>query len=232
MAKLVMVIDKKRCIGCHTCSVMCKSENNLPNNIWWNRTITETGLKATGAELSDTMDMPTGTLPADGDFVNTPTSKRLTKEYYTLACQQCSNPPCVDVCPNASTYVKASDGTVQIDPNACIGCGACVTACPYDARVMVSGSESYYVDFKMGARGIMPHKPNTVEKCTFCSHRLDQGLNPACVDACIAAARFVGDINDPMSDASQKLRRAKADGRAIEQIGLEHKTNPSVYFIR
>ena len=73
-----MVIDTKRCIGCNTCAVACKVENNLPNNVWWNRAMT------IGGTHPDT--------PA-GEFPN------LNMEFLTLSCQHCENPACVKVCP-------------------------------------------------------------------------------------------------------------------------------------
>ena len=107
-------------------------------------------------------------------------------------CNHCDNPACVEACPTGASYI-AEDGTVQIDDEKCVGCDACVAACPYEAR--------YHVDDE-----------NIVRKCTFCHHRTQFGMLPACVGACVAGARMFGDLNDPDSDISKAIAAAGETG--------------------
>ena len=122
-------------------------------------------------------------------------------------CHHCDNPPCERVCPTGATY-RREDGLVLIDYDKCIGCKYCIMACPYDAR---------YVN----------EEKKAVDKCTFCVHRLDQGLPPACVETCVGGARHFGDINDPNSKVS-KLLATHETYRLYEEAGTE----PAIYYIR
>lgn len=115
-----------------------------------------------------------------------------------LMCQHCEEPPCVDVCPtNAS--MKREDGIVLVDAHRCIGCRYCMLACPYDAR---SFAHETITDQ-------LPHRPRgrgTVESCTLCVHKVDNGEQPACVEACESGALMFGDLYDANSKISQQLK--------------------------
>jgi molybdopterin-containing oxidoreductase family iron-sulfur binding subunit len=203
---LVMVIDLKRCIGCHTCAVACKSENNLPDGVWWNRVLTVGG---------ESMDTPEGTFP------------NVQMQFLTLACQQCENPACVKVCPVGATYKRDEDGVVVQDYDRCIGCRYCMVACPYTGvRQFNWKAPQYQLDFPVGDTAVPAHQANTVEKCTFCFHRLAQDKLPACIEQCPARARHFGDVNDPDSEVSTLLRE-----RPYFQLLAEKGTKPSVYFL-
>ena len=104
---------------------------------------------------------------------------QLNAAVYPGLCMHCDDPPCVDVCPSGATYIN-KNGIVVVDQELCVGCGYCADACPY------------------GARYIHPEL-NVVDKCTFCAPRLEKGLDPACVETCIAEARIFGDIDDKNS---------------------------------
>ena len=121
-------------------------------------------------------------------------------------CNHCDNPPCVVVCPVKATY-KRADGPVVVDYNKCIGCGICIQACPYDARFFSTVQE-------------------TADKCTFCVHRLDRGLLPACVTSCVGRARVFGDLNDPDSAVSKLLAQYPTD-----RLLTEEGTDPQVFYI-
>lgn len=208
MAKkhLVMVIDLKRCIGCNTCAMACKVENNVPDGIWWNRVLTVGG---------ESMDTPDGTYP------------NLQMQYLTMACQHCENPACVKVCPVGATYKREEDGIVVQDYDRCIGCRYCMVACPYTGVRQFNWQEpAYQLDFAVGDAAVPAHQTDTVEKCTFCFHRLGQGLLPACIEQCPARARHFGDLKDPDSDVSMLLR-----SRSHFQLLAEKGTKPSVYFL-
>ena len=202
-----MLIDMKRCTGCHTCSMACKVENNLPDGNWWSRTLTLGGKE---------MDTPSGVFP------NT------TLQYMTLACQHCEKPACVDVCPVEATWKREEDGVVIQDYDLCIGCGECISACPYDGvRLMNSDEPRYQLDFAVGGCGVPTHRKNTVEKCTFCSHRLEENLDPFCIAVCPSRARHFGDLNNPGSHVSILLNK-----RPNCQYLEEKRTKPSVFFLK
>jgi anaerobic dimethyl sulfoxide reductase subunit B (iron-sulfur subunit) len=118
----------------------------------------------------------------------------------STACQHCENPVCRDVCP-ASAISKRADGIVLIDADKCIGCRYCQWACPY-------GAPQYNDDLKV------------MTKCTFCSDLQDQGLNPACVDACVMRCLDFGDLAD--------LRQKYGDLAAIEPLPTADITKPSL----
>jgi Fe-S-cluster-containing dehydrogenase component len=120
-------------------------------------------------------------------------------------CMQCENAPCVRVCPTGASYVDR-DGLVLVNAADCIGCKYCIQACPYGAR---------YFDEASG----------TVDKCTFCRHRLDEGLEPACVATCPTRARVFGDVADGSSAISGVLARTRVEVRK-EQAGTE----PRVFY--
>lgn len=205
MTRYGMAIDLHRCVACHACSVACKSNNNLPNDVWYTRVITDGG---------EYMDTARGTYPNDLHRVN-----------YPVGCQHCSNPSCVANCPTGASFVR-DDGIVSIDMEACIGCGTCVAACPYDVRTLIEAEPAYVVDFALGDYDAPTHKAGTVEKCTFCANRIDRGEVPACMELCPARARYWGDLDDPNSDVSKFLAGKKAT-RLLEDAGTE----PNVYYV-
>ncbi len=176
--KYGMVIDLSRCIGCHTCEVVCKMENSVLLGVWqiWVKEIEK------------------------GRYPN------VRKEFLPLLCNNCDNPICVTVCPTKASF-KRKDGIVMIDPHKCIGCRYCMAACPYAAR---------HLDPIM----------NIAKKCMFCSHRVDAGLRPACVEACPTGALVFGDLDAPGDDVAI-LRSTKP----VQRIKPESGTGPNVYYI-
>lgn len=200
-----MTIDLKRCIGCHTCSVACKVENNLPDGIWWNRVLTVGGKE---------MDTPQGRFP------------HVQMQFITVNCQHCENPPCVKACPVGATYKRKEDGIVIQNYDKCIGCRACIVACPYNARSFNWQKPEYAIEIQMGDADVTPHQYNVVEKCTFCTHRISKGEEPACISACPARARYFGDLDDPNSEVN-KVRQ----GRNAEKLLEEKGTKPSIFYL-
>lgn len=152
----------------------------------------------------------TGTMirDPDGDLVTEAGSFAVTARRATLPrlCNQCDNPPCVIVCPVKATF-KREDGPVLIDYTKCIGCGICIQACPYDARYFQTVQE-------------------TADKCTFCVHRLDRGLLPACVTSCVGRARVFGDLNDPESTVSKLLAQF-----SVDRLLVDEGTDPQIFYI-
>lgn len=123
-------------------------------------------------------------------------------------CNHCDEPPCVPVCPVQATYQR-EDGIVLVDADRCVGCGYCVQACPYDARFINKQTQ-------------------TADKCTFCEHRLADGLLPACVETCVGGARVIGDLNDPDSEIATRLRDNADDVKVLKP---GQHTQPHVYYL-
>jgi Fe-S-cluster-containing dehydrogenase component/formate-dependent nitrite reductase membrane component NrfD len=139
-------------------------------------------------------------------YVETGAYPDVRRRFQVTRCNHCANPPCVRICPVTAMYQR-DDGIVEFDPSICIGCKSCMQACPYD---------SIYLD----------PETNTAAKCTFCAHRLDVGLEPACVVVCPEHAILAGDMNDPASEISRVLATAQATVRKPEQ-----GTGPKLFYI-
>lgn len=200
-----MVIDLKRCSGCKTCSVVCKVANNIPNNIIWNRVLTE------GGNAPDT---------AGGTWDNP------EMQHWPVACQHCENPACTKVCPVGATWKDEQTGIVRQDYDKCIGCRMCMGACPYSARTFNWEEPAYAVDFPLGDFDAPKHVAGVVEKCTFCANRLARGEEPACMEHCPGRARYWGDLDDPDSDVSRAIA-----GRPTVRLLEDKGTEPSVYYL-
>ncbi|MCL4313897.1 MAG: 4Fe-4S dicluster domain-containing protein [Actinobacteria bacterium] len=153
-------------------------------------------------EIGQMVPDPTGAIVTDhGRFTN-----NIKRSSMPLICNHCDHPPCVEVCPVKATF-KRADGIVMIDYDLCIGCGYCIQACPYNARFFNPVQQ-------------------TADKCTFCAHRVDRGLLPACVTSCPTHARVFGDKNDPTSEVS-KLISTTPTTVLKEDLG----THPQVFYI-
>jgi len=211
--KWVMVIDLRKCVGCNACTVACISENALPPGVVYRPVIKE--------EI--------GTYP------------NVSKINLPKPCMQCDEPPCTDVCPVEATW-KREDGIVVIDYEACIGCRYCMTACPYEHRMFDFGE--HYSDglpmeanydkrpsFEYGKEWSRENRHESpignVRKCTFCAHRLDEGLLPQCLTTCIGGANYFGDLNDQDSVIAKLVSKLNVF-RLKEEMGTE----PNVYYIR
>jgi Fe-S-cluster-containing dehydrogenase component/formate-dependent nitrite reductase membrane component NrfD len=178
MTHFGFILDSSRCIGCHACTVACKTEHGV-----------EIGVFRTWVKYIER-----------GEFPDT------RRHFSVMRCNHCTDAPCVEVCPVTALY-KREDGIVDFDPERCIGCKACLNACPYDAL---------YID------------PNsqTAAKCNFCAHRVDVGLKPACEVVCPAEAIISGDVEDPDSEISRILGSMPTSIRAPEQ-----GTGPNVFYV-
>jgi molybdopterin-containing oxidoreductase family iron-sulfur binding subunit len=201
-----MVIDLDRCIGCWACAVACKMENSVGEGLWWQKVQTVGGAA---------IDTSAGAFP------------HVQKHYRPRNCFHCADPPCLPVCPT-SALVKRPDGIVEIIDDLCTGCGECVTACPYDAIEMneVTPILPHGLESGHGAAEVAPRVAGVVEKCSFCVHRVDQGLEPACVCACPTQVIRFGDVDDPQS----AVATARAAPGAF-RLGEESGADPSVWFL-
>ncbi len=166
------VIDHTRCIGCHACTTACKSENLVPLSV------TRTYVKH----------VDIGVFP------------QARRAHQVTRCNQCAHAPCVTACPTTAMF-KRADGIVDFDKSICIGCKACMAACPYDA-IFINPDD------------------HSAEKCNFCAHRIDMQLEPACVVVCPTQAILVGDMNDADSYVAQIINRDTVSVRRPEKETL------------
>jgi molybdopterin-containing oxidoreductase family iron-sulfur binding subunit len=196
MTRWGMVIDLARCIGCNACTLACKIEHGTPEDVYYTRVYTE----------------ETGTFP---DVQTT---------YVPALCRHCVDAPCVSVCPTGASYQR-EDGVVLVDEKKCIGCRYCMMACPYNERFYLrkgsleAGYHGEQTPFEESKWAWFTE--GTVLKCTFCAHRVDGGLDPACVVTCPTDARVFGDFDDEESEVGELIR---ARGGTVP-------TDQSVYYL-
>jgi Fe-S-cluster-containing dehydrogenase component/formate-dependent nitrite reductase membrane component NrfD len=172
------VIDNRKCIGCHACTVACKSEHEVP-----------VGVDRTWVKYIE-----------KGTF---PNNRRL---FTVMRCNHCEFAPCVTICPVTALHTRG-DGVVDFNSDRCIGCKACMQACPYD---------SIYIN----------PETNTAAKCNFCTHRLEIGLQPSCVVVCPEQAIIAGDMDDPLSEITKLLGSHPVTVRKPEK-----GTKPKLFYI-
>ena len=203
--RYAMAIDLRRCVGCDTCSIACKVSNNLPKDMLWLK------VNTVGGAGKDT---------ASGTYPN------VAMSYLPVNCMHCTNAPCVPACPTKAT-TQREDGIVTVDSSLCIGCGACITACPYEGvRTLNEGEPEFYLDFELGHPTAPKHVANVVEKCNFCVGRLEQGEKPACMELCPGRARYFGDIDDPNSEISKLIA-----SREVMRLQEDKGTEPNIYYL-
>ncbi len=207
-----MVIDLAKCIGCTACTTACVAENHLPPGVVYRPVI----------------EKEVGRYP------------NVRKTFLPRPCMQCEDPPCVKVCPANATW-KRPDGIVEIDYNACIGCRYCINACPYSARTFDKGF--YYSDgtpyipeyekkpaFEYGKPWPREDRDTSpvgnTRKCTYCLHRIEKGILPACVTTCLGDATYFGDANDPESLVSELLGSPR-----VMKLKEEMGTHPTTTYL-
>jgi Fe-S-cluster-containing dehydrogenase component len=197
MTHYAMVIDLNTCVGCNACMAACSLENHT--SVW------------KGAWRTWVHDKEIGTL----DDVH--------RRFFPRLCNHCDHPPCMTVCPTGATH-KLANGIVLVDENLCMGCRACAMACPYDARTEVT-----YADVEQGkvfyGNDYRRESPS-MDKCTFCEHRVAKGELPACVQTCVGSARMFGDLDDPKDQVAQLVASGVATP-LMPHLG----TGPNIYYI-
>lgn len=196
-----MGVDVAKCIGCARCAVACKTENDVPAEEHFFNTWIERYLIQDNEEVL--VDSPNGGI--DGFPPLDPPGETLRTFFVPKLCNHCENAPCVQVCPVGATY-STEDGVVLVDEEYCIGCGYCIQACPY------------------GARWLHPEK-HVAGKCTFCYHRLDEGLLPACVEVCPTGARLFGQLGN-RANPLERFRRFND----IQVLKAHLNTKPKVLY--
>jgi Fe-S-cluster-containing dehydrogenase component len=207
------LVDTHKCVGCGFCVKACKLENEVPYDANVTRTWVERYvLTKEGRVYADTPKgardgFTTSKIDLGEGHYHDIKKEDIEKAFFVpKLCNQCENPPCVQVCPVGATY-QTADGVVLVDRKWCIGCGYCIMACPYGVRFF---HPVYHV----------------AEKCNFCYHRITKGLKTACVQACPFGARMIGNIKDP-NDPVRKIIMT-------ERVGVlksEYGTKPQVYYI-
>lgn len=141
------VFDVNKCTGCGACQLACSIENQLAPDVSWRHVST----------------------------FNEPRHPGISLFHLSLACNHCAQPACMDACPALAYERDDATGAVLINQDACIGCGYCAWACPFDAPKL-------------------DHDRGVMTKCTFCNHRLSEGLTPACASLCPTGALRVEQV--------------------------------------
>ncbi len=177
MTRLGFLLDSDSCIGCHACTIACKSEHDVPLGV--NRTWVK--------------------------YVETGSFPHASRHFSVMRCNHCDDAPCMTICPTSALF-RADNGVVDFQDDNCIGCKACMNACPYDAL---------YIN----------PETNTANKCNFCNHRVEVGLEPSCVIVCPTEAIKVVDLDDPADAVGKIIGRDDVAVRAPEQ-----NTKPKVFY--
>ena len=210
MTRWVMVADLERCVGCQTCTAACRHANATSPAVQWRKVL----------------DIEAGSYP------------NVSRIFVPVGCQHCADPPCMHVCPTTATRQRA-DGIVTIDYDLCIGCAYCEVACPYQARFLVHEPHfAYDAATQNEVERADPARFGVAQKCTFCSDRIDFGIEndltpgidpratPACVNSCIADALHFGNVDDPNSNVSRLLRE-QSGFRMHAELG----TDPGFHYL-
>lgn len=179
-----MLIRQDRCIDCERCLKACATTNNVPSYGFRTAILEKVVPDAIGQK----------------------------REFIPVLCNQCNNPPCVRVCPTRASYKDSTNGIIRIEYKKCIGCKACLLACPYNARYFNEDIHS-------------------TDKCDFCyDTRLSQGEKlTACAAACPAGARTFGDLSDPDDTVYQMIHQIQ---KPVWVIRAEAGTKPNVFYMK
>jgi Fe-S-cluster-containing dehydrogenase component len=195
-----MVVDLKLCVGCNSCVIACKAGRGTPQGIFWNKVL----------------EQEVGTFPD---------ARRI---FWPVRCMHCEEPACLEVCPTGATSQR-EDGIVLVDAKKCVGCKACILACPYEARTVWKEKAGYFGESLTPYEefAYLAHRLGTVQKCDFCVERLDQGHKPYCVENCLTGALIFGDLDDPNSEVYLALKQGRISFKLKEELGIK----PSINYI-
>lgn len=193
------LVDSSICLGCNTCAMACKNQYHQDNGIAW-RKVREIGGEKYREDQNNIL--PTLTWYGKAPKADMPEERY----YFSLACNHCENPACVEICPANAQTKDPITGIVKHDQSLCIGCKGCVVACPFGA--------SKYNEY-LGKS----------EKCSMCWERQEEGLLPACVQSCPTGSLMLIDIHDP----------AYANAGTTDPLGIDYaigaSTKPSTRFV-
>ena len=209
----VFVVDTHKCVGCGFCVKACKTENEVPYDANVTRTwveryvITKDGKAHIDSPKGARDGFQSAKLDENAAGMEEIKDDDIAKAFFVpKLCNQCDNPPCVQVCPVGATY-QTEDGVVLVDRSWCIGCGYCVMGCPYGVRFF---HPVYHV----------------AEKCTFCYHRISKGMKTACVGACPFGARKIGNLKDPNDPVTKIIMSER-----VNVLKEEYGTKPQVFYL-
>ena len=193
-----VAVDLKRCTGCQACTIACKLENGTPPGVFWTRVL----------------EKEEGTFPF------------AYKTFIPQRCNHCAEPPCVEVCPTGASYVREQDNLVLINQDACIGCHACVVACPYQARFIPASSKGYYDE-------LTPYESASYNKWQPGTARSARSAFTASTGS---AAGLRGDLPHQGVDIRRSERPAQRNFEADSerphfQPQAELGTDPCVYYL-
>ncbi|GAV23347.1 4Fe-4S dicluster domain-containing protein [Carboxydothermus pertinax] len=197
MARYGMVIDLRTCVGCQACSAACATENQTPywSDKWRTRVL----------------DIEKGEYPNTG------------RHFVPTICMHCEEPACLTICPSQAT-IRDENGSILVNYDTCLGCKACMAACPYGARYVYDKND---VAKNLEIHGeLSQHNVVHIDKCTFCFDRVERGLEPACVATCPAKARIFGDLDDPNSEVAKLVAAGIA-----KPLRPDLNTKPKVFYI-
>jgi Fe-S-cluster-containing dehydrogenase component len=209
-------------MGCRSCIAACHVENHYTADAPWNVMI----------------EHEVGRYP------------NVTTVFATMACMHCENPPCEKVCHDVGAHAISKNelGVVLIDYDKCIGCEYCSAVCPYGVPQYTEKTDPLYADEPTpydlipadDRHAVHRKQERTVQKCTFCWHKLEKAVDagkvdrigkdpeftPSCDLVCPVNARVFGDIDDPDSEVSKTIGKKKA-----AQLKKEYGTAPQVYYV-
>ena len=151
-------------------------------------------------------DVPLGVNRTWVKYIEAGTFPDASRHFSVMRCNHCDDAPCISICPTNALF-RASNGVVDFDDENCIGCKGCMNACPYDAIYINPAT-------------------NTANKCNFCNHRIEQGLEPSCVVVCPTHAIKVADLDDPDHETTSLIARSDTAVRTPEQ-----NTRPKVHYL-
>lgn len=183
MTKVAKLIDISKCIGCKACQSAC---------IEWNDTMPEVGTNVGNYQNPHDLTAEMFTLMRFEEWID-PATNDLEWLIRKDGCMHCEDPGCLTACPAPGAIVQYSNGIVDFIHENCIGCGYCVTGCPFDIpRISKVDHKSY--------------------KCTLCSDRVSVGQGPACAKACPTQAIVFGTKDDMIEHANGRIEDLKSRG--------------------
>ncbi|MFK5925664.1 MAG: 4Fe-4S dicluster domain-containing protein [Desulfuromusa sp.] len=209
------VLNLGRCIGCRKCVYACMKENNLS--------------RSPQKQYIRVLKMKKGAINLETSSHDYPEKEAASDDFFYMpvACQQCREPKCIEVCPVKATW-QEKDGIVVIDYNWCIGCRYCEAACPYHARRFNFAAPQVPAEELNPDMGYLSNRPRymgVMEKCTFCLHRTRRGEYPACMEVCPTGSRKFGNLRDPESEVRKIIEQER-----VFVLKQEAGTLPKFYY--
>ncbi|SPJ32014.1 formate dehydrogenase subunit beta [Kushneria phyllosphaerae] len=197
VVEVAKLIDVSKCIGCKACQVACMEWNDLRDDVGECHGVYDNPMDLTAESWTVMRFNEVETDFVGGDDVSR--EKELSWLIRKDGCMHCAEPGCLEACPAPGAIVQYANGIVDFDSNNCIGCGYCITGCPFNIpRISEKDSKSY--------------------KCTLCSDRVNVGLEPACVKACPTNCIEFGSKKDMLARADKRVNDLKE--RGYEHAGI------------